>query len=66
MTRVDKIKSAIEKLTENEFTQLRQWFMEKEWQKWDEEIKRDSDRGKLDFLIKEAYEEKAQGKLKAL
>lgn len=66
MTRIADIESAIEKLTEDEFKELRQWFMEKEWKKWDNQIERDSETGKLDFLIKEALEEKDKGKLKAL
>lgn len=66
MTRIVDIESAIEKLTEDEFKELRQWFMEKEWKKWDNQIERDSEAGKLDFLVKEALEEKDKGKLKAL
>lgn len=66
MTRIADIESVIEKLTEDEFKELRQWFMEKEWKKWDNQIERDSETGKLDFLIKEALEEKDKGKLKAL
>ena len=65
MTQVENIESIIEKLTEDEFKELRQWFMDKEWHKWNKQIEKDSEEGKLDFLIKEALEEKNQGKLKA-
>ena len=65
MTQVENIESIIEKLTEDEFKELRQWFMDKEWHKWNKQIAKDSEEGKLDFLIKEALEEKNQGKLKA-
>ena len=66
MSKVDKIKEAIESLPEEEYAQLRQWFSEKDWQKWDRQIEADSKSGKLDFLIEEALNEKAKGKLKTL
>jgi len=66
MPKVDKIKEAIEELPEEEYVQLRQWFSEKDWQKWDKQIEANSESGKLDFLIKEALDEKAKGKLKGL
>jgi hypothetical protein len=58
MSKVDEIKAAIEALPEGDYAQLRQWFSEKDWQKWDRQIEIDSDSGKLDFLIKEALNEK--------
>ncbi len=63
---VDEIKAAIEELQENDYDQLRKWFSEKDWQRWDKEIKDDSESGKLDFLIKEVSEEKEKGRLKEL
>lgn len=66
MSKVAEIKAAIEKLPEKDFVQLRQWFSEKDWQKWDRQIEMDSESGKLDFLIKEALNEKDKGNLKEL
>lgn len=66
MLNVKKIKEAIEALPEEDYTQLRQWFSEKDWGKWDKQIEADSDSGKLDFLLSEALEEKAKGNLKEL
>ncbi|HKY73723.1 MAG TPA: hypothetical protein VJ246_00215 [Patescibacteria group bacterium] len=66
MSKVDEIKVAIEALPEEDYVQLRQWFSEKDWEKWDRQIEEDSKSGRLDFLIKEALEEKAKGKLKEL
>lgn len=66
MSKVAEIKAAIEKLPEKDFVQLRQWFSEKDWQKWDRQIGMDSESGKLDFLIKEALNEKDKGNLKEL
>lgn len=66
MVKVDEIKAAIETLPEEDYVQLRQWFSEKDWQKWDRQIEMDLKLGKLDFLVKEAFNEKDKGKLKEL
>jgi hypothetical protein len=66
MSRVSEIKAAIEALEEEEYAQLRQWFSSRDWEKWDQQIEADSESGKLDFLIKEALDEKAKGTLKHL
>ena len=51
MTRVEEIKHEIEKLTEDEFAQLREWFIEMEWKKWDKQIEEDSKKRKLDIFF---------------
>jgi hypothetical protein len=66
MSRVDEIKQAIDTLPEQDYILLRQWFSEKDWQKWDTQIAADSGSGKLDFLLKEALEAKVTNKLKEL
>ena len=66
MTKIDKIKAAIEALPEEEYVRLRKWFSERDWHEWDKQIEADSESGKLDFLIKEAHSEKAKGNLKEL
>jgi hypothetical protein len=66
MSKVEQIEDAIESLSEEEYVRLRKWFSEKDWGKWDRQIKTDSELGKLDFLIKDARDEKAKGKLKEL
>lgn len=66
MSKVDELKSAIEALPEDEYRELRQWFSEKDWEKWDKQIEDDSKAGKLDFLIRESRDEKKSGKLKDL
>ena len=64
MLKVDEIKKAIELLPEKDFVQLRHWFSEKDWQKWDRQINADSEAGKLGFLVREALDEKREKKLK--
>jgi len=66
MSKISAIREAIETLSEEEHVQLRLWFSERDWKKWDEEIEKDSKSGKLDFLIREAFDQKHQGKLKDL
>lgn len=66
MASIEEIKSAIETLSPLEFARLRNWLLEKDWHEWDRQIEADSEAGKLDFLIDEAAEEKANGTLKDL
>ena len=66
MSNVDQIKAAINALPKRDYIQLRQWFSEMDWQLWDQQILGDSDAGTLDFLIKEALDEKENGSLKEL
>jgi hypothetical protein len=64
MENLERIKQEIESLPKNDFIQLRNWFSDKAWKKWDRQIEEDSISGKLDFLMKEALEEKDKGKLR--
>ena len=66
MSRVEEIQAAIESLPQEEYVRLREWFTERDWEAWDKEIESDSKSGRLDFLVKEAMDEKANGKLKEL
>lgn len=61
---MEEILSSIESLSREEFARVREWFYELDWERWDREIEEDSKSGKLDFLVKEALTEKADGKLK--
>jgi len=66
MSKINAIRQAIETLSEEEYVQLRRWFSERDWKRWDQEIQEDSESGKLDFLIGEAFNEKRHDKLKDL
>ena len=66
MPSVEEIVSSIEGLSRKEFARLREWFYERDWERWDREIEEDSKSGKLDFLVKEALSEKTDRKLKGL
>lgn len=66
MSKVDELKTEIERLPHEEFTELIRWLSEKDWERWDREIEADAVAGKLDFLVREALEEKTKGTLKDL
>ena len=66
MSKVEKLKSEIETLPKEEFSELVRWLSEKDWERWDLEIQSDSESGKLDFLINEAVDAKSKGKLSDL
>ena len=66
MSKVDDLKTEIDRLPQEEFAELVRWLSEKDWEQWDKEIEADSAVGKLDFLVREALEEKAKGTLKDL
>ena len=66
MTKVEEIENAISSLPEEEFSRLRRWFIERDWQKWDQQIEADAESGKLDFLLREAEEAKKNNQLKDL
>lgn len=66
MSKIDELKADIEGLPSDEQAELFHWLSEKDWQRWDEEIEADSQAGRLDFLVREAREEKAKGNLKEL
>ena len=63
MTKVEEIESAISLLPEEEYSQLRRRFLDRDWQKWDRQIEVDAESGKLDFLLREAEDAKKNNKL---
>jgi hypothetical protein len=66
MSSVEEIQSAIVSLSPEEYARLRAWFIERDWEQWDQQIEADAQAGQLDFLIVEAMAEKAQGHLRDL
>lgn len=66
MLKIEEIEATIESLSEDEYARLREWFYERDWEKWDKQIEVDSESGKLDFFIKEALDERSKGNLREL
>ncbi len=57
MSTLEQIEAAILTLSAHEFQQLKQWFLDTDYQRWDEQLERDSADGKLDALAAEAITE---------
>ena len=66
MLALKDIEKEILTLPQKDYSDLRTWFYSQDLKKWDNEIKQDSESGKLDFLINEALAEKDQNELKRL
>ncbi len=66
MIKIEEIESAVSSLSTEEYRKFRQCFFERDWSEWDGELKNDAARGRLDFLCREAAEEKRLGRLKEL
>ena len=66
MTKIEELETAVTALPEEDYAQFRRWFLNRDWQKWDQEIEADSESGKLDFLLREAADAKKDNRLKDL
>jgi hypothetical protein len=66
MSKIEELKSDIERLSSEEAAELFRWLSEREWESWDKEMEADSQAGRLDFLVREARQEKARRTLKEL
>ena len=64
MDRVEEIEAAIDHLPPDEFKRLTHWLLERQQKLWDEQMDRDSESGRLDFLFAEAEEEAREGLLR--
>ncbi len=66
MKKVQEIEDAIERLPNDQFTVIHDWILEKDWERWDAHIERDSTEGKLDFLVDEALKDAESGNTRPL
>ena len=66
MSTVAEIKQAISELPETDYVQLRRWFLDLDWEKWDRQIEEDAATGRLDFLASEVFEARENGTLQEL
>ena len=66
MTRIEELEQAVAALPAEDYRRFREWFLERDWEQWDKQIHADSESGELDFLVKEAMDEKSRGKLRDL
>lgn len=66
MSKVKKIEQEIEELSRTEFSELRDWILERDWEAWDAQIERDTKAGRLDCLVREAEKDYQAGRTKKL
>lgn len=66
MMQLEQLQQEIESLPQKEFMRLRRWFLQKDWEHWDQQLATDAATGKLDFLLAEAASAKAQATLRDL
>jgi hypothetical protein len=66
VNRIGELEAEIGRLTEEEYGELRRWFLNRDWKIWDRQIEEDSASGRLDFLVSEARDAKASGTLRDL
>lgn len=57
MSTLEQIEAAILTLPAEEFQRLRQWLFDIDYQRWDEQLEKDIEDGKLDALAEEAIAE---------
>ena len=66
MTTVSELQEAILGLSEADYSELRRWLLDQDWERWEHEFDEDVRAGKLDALASEALAAKARGELKDL
>ena len=62
MTRVEAIQQEVQRLSADEFSELRDWIVERDWERWDRQIEKDAAEGRLEPLFKRALGAHCQGK----
>ncbi len=66
MTGVTELQKAILDLSETEYTELRRWLRDQDWECWEREFDEDVRAGRLDALAADALNAKAKGDVRAL
>jgi hypothetical protein len=61
MTKLEAIEREVETLSVEELAAFRAWFVERDWQAWDQELERDVAAGLLDKFADEALAEFERG-----
>lgn len=61
MRKIEEIEQQIQRLSREEFAELREWFLEQDWKAWDAQIEADVKAGKLDKFVAEARSEYESG-----
>jgi hypothetical protein len=57
MSKLEQIEAAILSLPSTEFEKLRLWFLDLDYERWDEQIEQDIEEGRLEAFAQEAIAE---------
>jgi len=66
VNRLAELETEVERLSEQDYSEFRRWFLERDWQAWDRQNEADSAAGKLDFLVQEAHDARRSKRLRDL
>lgn len=66
MSNLEQIEAAILSLPSNEFEKLRLWFLDLDYERWEEQIQQDIEDGKLEVLAQEAIAEFKAGRCRKI
>jgi len=66
MSNLEQIEAAILSLPSHEFERLRTWFIDLDYERWDEQLERDIVDGTLESLAQEAIAEFESGHCQAI
>lgn len=66
MTNIEQIERSIERLPDEEFNKLADWFDALRSRRWEEEIDADAEAGRLDALAEEAIADFRAGRTRPL
>lgn len=64
MSKIELIEAELAKLSPDEFREVARWVAEHDAQAWDDQIVKDAEAGRLDFLFGEADAEGKSGALR--
>ena len=62
MSTVQEIETAVQRLSQSELASFRDWFVEYDGEKWDQQIEADAKAGRLDRFAEEALREDREGR----
>ena len=62
MGKVESLQQQIQELSVEELAELRDWFLELDWKRWDAQLEDDVRAGRLDELANQALRDHAAGK----
>ena len=66
MEKLSQLETSVSELSNDEYSQFRQWFWQRENERWDEQLEKDIENNKLNLLATQALEDFKQGKYKPL